>query len=254
MKRIRLALTICTLVALAICGSSTASAQWGTLKGKFVYDAAAPSPTKLNPDKDVQVCGQHQLVDESLVVGSDGGIANIVIFVRTKGVKVHPDYEKAANEKVTCDNKGCRFEPHILPVRLTQTLVLKNSDPIGHNSNLQPIGDTPTNPLIPGGGAAEYKFTKSQNIPVPVTCNIHPWMKGYLMPRDNPYVAISAADGTFELKNLPAEELEFQVWHENPGFLAAQPAWEKGRFKQTIKAGDNDLGTIKVAADLLKKK
>ena len=242
--------------SLVLCGLalSSAQAQWGTLKVKFVYDGAPPAAQNLKPDKDVEVCGKVQLVDESLLVGSDGGIANVVLYVTTKGVKVHPDYDKTANDKVESDNSGCRFVPHIMTLRLSQPLVLKNTDPVAHNTNLQPPGDTAINPLIPGGGAADYKFNRAANVPVPVSCNIHPWMKGYFLPRDNPYAAVSKADGTVELKNLPVGEIELRCWHENQGYLAAKSDWVKGKFTLTIKEGDNDLGAIKVSPDLLKKK
>ena len=43
-------------------------------------------------------------------------------------------------------------------------------------------------------------------------------MSGWVIARDNPYVAVSKADGTFEIKDLPAGELEFLAWHERPGY------------------------------------
>ena len=91
-------------------------------------------------------------------------------------------------------------------------------------------------------------------------CNIHPWMKGYIIPRDDPYVTVSAADGTFEIKNVPAgATLEFQLWHERCGYLKSveaatgDKASTRGRIKIKIAAGDNDLGEIKVPASILKK-
>ena len=241
----------CVAIVLA-CGGS-ASAQWGTLKGKFVYDGKIPAAVPLNITKDMEVCGKHNLVDESLVVGKNGGLANVVLFCRSKGVKVNPEYAKAAKATVILDNKNCRFEPHILPMLVTQTLAIKNSDPVGHNTNSSPIGDLAFNPIVPSGAEVTQTLKKVQVIPQPVACNIHPWMKAYVLPRDNPYFVVSGADGSFEIKNLPVGELEFQAWQEKVGFLNA-PGWEKGRFKKTIKAGDNDLGTIKISPSLFDKK
>jgi plastocyanin len=235
--------------------ASPALAQWGTLKGKFIYDGKAPNVVKLNITKDQAVCGQHNLVDESLVVSEEGGLANVVIYVRDKKVKVHPDYAATADDVVKFDNEHCRFEPHVLTVRLSQTLALHNSDPIGHNSNLQPLGDTGINPLLAAGGEpVTYKFKRAQTIPQPVSCNIHPWMKGWILPRDNPYMAVSDKDGSFEIQNLPAGKLEFQAWQEKAGYLEAKSAWKKGRFELTIKEGENDLGEIKVNPKLFDKK
>lgn len=228
------------------------AAGWGTLRGKFVFDGKPAEPSKIDVNKDVDVCGKHNLVNEELVVDKDGGIANVVIYVRDKSVKVHPDLAKFAQSKPVCDNRGCRFEPHIIGVLVSQVVELHNSDAVAHNMNLQPIGDSGANPLIPPGGAIDHTFNRPQSIPVPVTCNIHPWMKGYILPRDNPYFAVTKPDGSFEIANLPSGELEFQAWQEKCGYLALD-GWEKGRFKLTIQPGDNDLGVKKVPAAVFAK-
>lgn len=48
------------------------------------------------------------------------------------------------------------------------------------------------------------------------------------------------------MKNLPAGEWEFQLWHEAVGYFAPTKEWDKGRMKYKIKAGSNDLGEIKL--------
>jgi len=198
---------------------------------------------------------EPQGVTVFLVDKKSKGIKDIVIYVSSKKVKVHPDYEKDAKGTVVMDNKHCRFEPHIAVLRVSQTLELHNSDPFSHNSNLAPLGDVPANPLIAQDGMVTYNFHKSQKLPVPVSCNIHGWMKGFIVVRDDPYAAVSDEHGNFELKNLPAEELEFTVWQEKSGWLAAGKGWsKKGVFKHKIKPGDNDLGVIKVSSKLFEKK
>jgi len=249
----------CAVIFLTVFSASLAT-EWGDLSGRFVYEGKPPERAKLNVNKDVDIFGKLDLRDESLIVAPDGGIANVLVYVRTKKVPVHPDYAKTADAKVTIANKGGRFDPHILPIRLSQTLVITNGDRCGHNSNLQPIADAGINPLITEGGQVEHRFNRPQNIPVPISCNIHPWMKGYILPRRNPYVAVSGPDGTFKLKNVPAGmELEFQVWQERAGYVtkaivAGKPvAWKRGRFKMTLKPGENDLGTIKLPAEIFNK-
>lgn len=226
---------------------------WGNLAGKFVYDGPDPTPARLAITKDEQVCGKHNLVDESLLLGTDKGLKNVVIFLADKKAAVHPDFEATANGTVKFDNEHCRFEPHILPLRTSQTLQIHNSDPLAHNSNITPLGDSPFNQLISQDNAVVYQFKKQQNSPVMVTCSIHPWMKGFVFPRDNPYVAVTGDDGSFEIKNLPAGKHEFQVWQEAVGGLSAKPDWKKGKFKFEINEGDNDLGTIQVSSALFGK-
>jgi hypothetical protein len=238
--------------------STPAAMAWGELTGKIVYDGTPPTPEPLVITADVPAFGNLGLVNESLLVDKETrGIANVVVFVRTKDVKVHPDLEKAAGNEaklVQFDNKGGRFVPHILPVWIgKQTLCLCNSDKVSHNSNLAPFGDQAINPLLPPAGKVEHNFSLEQSVPVQVKCNIHPWMVGYILPRSNPYVAVTGNDGSFALGKLPAgTKLEFQVWHEKAGPVAT-PDWPRGRFERTLQAGANDLGTIKLPPSLFEK-
>jgi hypothetical protein len=238
-------------------------AEAADLTGRFVFGGPVPAPMKLNIDKDVEAFGNLGLVDETLAVAPDGGIANVVIWVRTEGVAVPADVEAAVPKKVEYDNKGGRFVPRILPVWVgKQTLVIKNTDPVSHNSNLQPPGNEPINPLLTPNTSVDYNFAMKTLLPTPVGCNIHPWMKGFIVPRDNPYCAVSGTDGKFTIKGLPTgTELEFQVWQEKAGYLLAKPEWtyvdeagrkRDGRFKLTF-TGNVDLGEIKVDPALFNK-
>ena len=155
-------LSFATVAALA--ASAVHADEWGTIKGKFVFGGAAPTVVELKADKDVEVCGKHKLLAEELVVSADKGVANVVVFVRDKGVKVHPDLA-TPGDKVVLDNKDCRFDPHVAVVRTGQTLVIKNSDTVGHNSNVATIKNSPSNNLIPAGGEATVTFASEEAIP-----------------------------------------------------------------------------------------
>lgn len=235
-------------------GGGGGGTGWATLKGRFVFDGSATA-APLDVNKDQAVCNVP-LFDESLVVSSNKGLANVVVFLRSKN-RIHEDVNKAAmSASLVYDNKLCRFEPHVLAVPVNTKVVIRNSDAVGHNSNGSPPGDVPFNPLIPaGGGVYEHTFKKAQLKGVPVTCSIHPWMKGFILPRDNPYFAVSDKEGAFEIKNLPAgEEIEIQLWHEKAdNGLEVDSKWPKGRQKLKLTAdGVLDLGELKVSAAVLK--
>lgn len=240
--------------AMSFPGTVWAADGWATLKGTFVYDGTPPAVKILETSgKDNETCAKHKIPDESLVVDADSkGIANVVIFAR-KVSRVHESQNASAENEVLFDQKQCVFLTHVLPVRVGQTVLIKNSDPIGHNTNITTVADVNINPLLPPNEQLKHKFSRQQTIPVPVSCNIHPWMKAYILPRNDSYVAVTKSDGSFEIANLPAgEEIEFQAWHERAaggqGAFAATKDWPKGRIKLKLKAEETkDLGTIKVS-------
>ncbi len=260
MTRLRICALV-TAIGLVSLLSSVASAQeWGTLKGKFVFDGKPPTPKAINVTKE-PACEAHNLVDESVVVGDDGGLANVVVYLylgRGKKVSaVHPDYEKTAGDKVVLSNENCRFEPHVALLRTSQTLEIKNADAFGHNTKLSGFNNSGFNKIVAAGTSQDEKLTKVESGPIKFSCNIHPWMNGYVLVRDNPYMAVSAEDGTFEIKNLPVGKHEFQFWQESAGRLKGVKfdggkASSKGRAKIEIKPGDNDIGEIKVSKSLFK--
>jgi plastocyanin len=259
-KSRRLTLAAFATLSVTFLAAPLTAAEWASLKGRFVYDGAPPEPAAITADKDVAVCGKHKLVNEELTVSADKGIANVVIFVRSKNVKVHPDLEDGSKANpAVLDNKDCRFEPHVGFVQTGQTLTIKNSDPVGHNSNIATMKNSPSNSLIPSNGASDVTFSRDEAIPATVTCNIHPWMKAYLVIRPNPYGAVTGADGSFEIENLPVgEELEFQLWHEKGGYLdefaldGKKTEAKRGRIDLTVKAGGTDLGDIVISPKLFK--
>jgi plastocyanin len=252
--------SILLAVALVVvCGASPARAQeWGSIKGRIVVDGTAPKPAPIAVTKD-QFCMDKKPESDSLVIGKDNSLVNAVVYLRvgTGGPKVaiNPEYEAKFKEPVTLDNKGCMFHPHITVVRVGQTLDVTSSDPVGHNTNIALLS---FNQTIPSNGPpTPIKVTQSGAIPMPVVCNIHPWMKGYILAIDHPYAAVTGDDGTFEIKDIPAGQHEFQFWHES-GYLknvALKGATtdNRGRAKLKIEAGKTlDLGDIKVKASGLK--
>ena len=231
---------------------------WGTLKGRFVYDGSPPSSIKLTPTKDLIVCGKHELFNESLIVNPENkGIQNVVVFLYTKKgqtLPIHDTFTSTANDKVTLDNEFCRFNNHITVMRTTQTLLVRNLDAVGHNTKIDALSNTAINPILAANGELEEQFPKAERLPVPVSCSIHPWMNGFLLVKDHPYVAVTNENGEFEIANLPTGNWSFQVWQEKCKAIkevqleGAKTEWKRGRFEQAIAEGETDLGEIVVSA------
>ncbi len=230
-----------------------AAPQVGDLVGRLTFDGEAPERAKLPVTKDIECCGKFDIRDERLMVGEKGGLGNVYVYVRSRGVDISPAAKEAVEDQVKLDNKDCIFLPHCMTIWVEeQEFHVVNSDPVAQNVAFHALADVQANEVIPVDGDATFKFNRAQRVPVPIKCNYHPWESAYILPLDHPYAAVTAADGTFRIPNLPAGELEFQFWHEKIGYLSTD-AWEKGRLKMTVKPGVNDLGTVAIDPKVLEK-
>ncbi|MFV1965136.1 MAG: methylamine utilization protein [Pirellulaceae bacterium] len=247
-------------IGLLFAGTSPA-AEWGDLTAAFLFEGTPPKPPEANITTDKPFCCKFQVVDESLLVNEkNGGVANVIVFMYVgRGGKkplVHESYAATEKAEVMLDNEHCRFDPHVTLLRTTQTLVASNSDEVGHNTNLTTFRNKAYNKLIPSDGQEKLNFPKEEPLPVKVTCNIHPWMGGWLVVKDHPYMGVSDTDGKLVIKNIPVGEVTFQVWHEKAGYLrevtlnGEATEWKRGRLTLEIKPGQNDLGEVKIPASI----
>ncbi len=103
-------------------------ANGGTISGTIRYNGPAPKPQQLEVSKDRDACAAKPLYDQSLVVGKDGGLANVVVTLPAieKGQAIQP-------ATVTFDQKGCEYTPHLAAFPAGSTVEVHNSDGILHS-------------------------------------------------------------------------------------------------------------------------
>ncbi len=256
-------------ILIGISASTGEAAEWGDLSGQIIYDGPPPTPAKVKITSDQEVCGKHNVFDEALLVSPESkGVQNVIVFLYqetgsrrpnaddAKEVPIHESYEALRNEPVKLDNDCCRFAPHVALLWNARKLLVGNSDPIGHNVKIETRSNGQSNDTIPSGATIEKTFEKPERMPAAVSCSIHPWMKGWLVVRDTPYMAVTDENGKFEIKNLPAGKWRFMFWQEAAGYVRqvkvdGQPqTWSRGIVELEIKPGKNDLGKIMVLPDL----
>ncbi len=230
------------------------SVEWGNLKGRVVYDGDVPPLLPLEITRDEEVCGKHNLVDESLVVNAENnGLQNVVIWLSSKTkVPVHPALAEVP-EPAELDNKNCRFVPRIVRLRTGQVLQSRNLDSVAHNVAVYARRNQPFSVVIPADKPLEKRFDREELLPIRVDCSIHSWMRAYLVITEHPYSAVTDKDGRFEMKNIPAGEWEFRIWHEQPGYLKKLSGehdieLQRGVFRLKIEKPELNLGDMKVMA------
>lgn len=240
-------------LAEALIAQVPAKGDWGSIKGQIVADGEV-TPLKLlvtkgnAAAKDPTVCAAQDVPDESLVVDAKtGGIANVVIYLQKKPAKVHPELEQSKDAEVVFDQKGCQFLPHVLLVRNDQKVRVLSGDAVAHNTHTYPLKNKQENFVVSPNdrtGVAVPSVNLVEKLPAKIGCDIHPWMQAYWVILDHPYAAVTKADGSFEIKDLPVGEHVFIVWQEKVGYLDKM-------YKVTVKAGENDLKPVKVPAATL---
>ena len=87
------------------------------------------------------------------------------------------------------------FVPHILPARAGQNFVVTNNDGEGHNAKFPFFENKEQNPLVPPKARKMIPVPKAEPVPPPVECNIHGWMKAYVVMFDHHYLSISNERG-----------------------------------------------------------
>lgn len=241
------------ILTVAIAASRQADAQWGTLKGRVVVTGDVPVAALLYRKGDPQVkepiCRAYDIADESLLVDPETkGVANVFVFLQRAPDDIHPDLKQAELDELVFDQKHCRFDPHAMVVRTNQTVLVKSDDPVLHNTHTFPTFNSPENWGIPPKerDGLPLTFRRREPSPVPVRCDIHPWMTAWWLVVDHPYAAVTNERGEFTIANLPAGEHRFRVWQE-------RAKWVDKSLTVTISDGEtNDLPPIEIPADAIR--
>ena len=184
----------------------------GDIVGKVKYAGTAPTPAKIQVTKDQAVCGKAEHIDESLLVGPDKGVKNVVANISDPkdGKQYTPP------QKPSLDQNGCKFVPHVDIVPAGQEIDIINSDGILHNIHTFPKNNPPFNKAQPKfKKVMAAKFDKPDV--VQIKCDVHSWMSGWIVVAGHAYYALTDAGGNFKIADVPAGTYTLEYWHEKLG-------------------------------------
>jgi plastocyanin len=149
-----------------------------------------------------------------------GGVVEGVVdspYVKRYQALVYVDQVKgdfpAPKDNPFISQKNMVFTPHVLPVIKGTTVDFTNDDSVAHNVFAPPGSAVGFNLGLYGAGV-----TKTQTFDtlgeVPLLCNVHPEMLGYVIVLQNPYFALTDTSGKFQIKNVPPGTYQLRVWNE----------------------------------------
>jgi plastocyanin len=146
---------------------------------------------------------------EGKVTGMKG---KSVVYVDMIAGKTFP----APTEHPVIDQKGLMFSPSIVVVQQGTTVDFKNDDNVAHNVFWPSVGGdkkaTKNLGTWPKGEKRSFTFEKAGA--VPLLCNVHPDMMGYLIVSPTPYFAQTDDSGNYKIKDVPDGSYKLVVWHE----------------------------------------
>jgi len=135
-----------------------------------------------------------------------------VVYVDTIQGKTFP----APAQQPLIDQKGLMFNPHVTVVQQGTTVEFQNSDNVQHNVFWPSISGNKKEGhnlgTWPKGEKRPFKFDTPGV--VPLLCNVHPEMAGYIVVSPTPFFTETDASGNFKIENVPDGKYNVVAWHE----------------------------------------
>lgn len=200
----------------------------GTVTGKVTLKGEVPPPRLFHlvlypfgpfcekRDSD----GKGNRVLQEFKRSEDGGLQDVVIAVQ--GVRkgkpfVHPKGEFRA--------RLCTFEPFVSVIENHQKITVTNEDPVIHNIQVYQSekGNIVLNQPLPVKAVQTGMIRLDPNKKFTQTiCGMHEFMQNWTFVVDNPYYAITGADGRFSIEGLPPGTYTVTAWHPHMGITSQQ--------------------------------
>ena len=182
-----------------------------TIKGNVRYTGAPIEKKKLSVTIDQYICGKEKEPEE-LVLSSNNGIRNAVVSLQTPPPGAKADW-KLPPAKM--DQKQCSFVPRVVIVPVGGTMEFLNSDRLLHNVRSAAKQNSPFNRAQPHARTISFVFKEPELLRV--DCDLHSWMRGWVVVAAHPFYAVTNEQGEFNLENVPAGKYTLQIWQESLG-------------------------------------
>jgi plastocyanin len=197
----------------------TAGAGWGgTIRGTVRFAGGGPVQKKLPVTIDQYVCGKEKDA-EDLILSPEKGIRNAVVSLQNppSGAKVD-----GAQTTIVMDQKQCVFVPRVVIVPVGGSVQFLNSDRLLHNVKSLSKENPPFNRAQPHARTITMAFKKPEILRV--DCDLHSWMRGWVIVVDHPFYAVTNDRGEFTVDGVPPGKYTLQVWQESLGTVTTEVA------------------------------
>lgn len=190
----------------------------GNIIGKVTFDGT-PAKYKqidMSPEPNCAKFYTSPPMPEAVVTGGNNTLQNVVVYVSAGA----PD-ETSDGPVVTFKQRGCRYNPHVLALRVNQEIWVQNDDSVTHT--VHPMARTNkewNRSQPPGTPPFAIKYDKPEFIRV--RCELHPWMRGIFAVLKNSHYSVTDQSGSFSLPALPPGKYTITAWHETYGEISKE--------------------------------
>ena len=156
-----------------------------------------------------KACGSD-IPNESMLIDNKG--------VRNSVISLHGKKLKKKRGEYKLNQKQCQYKPHVIAIPVNSELKIHTSDPINHNIHTYSFENDPINIMfLPGQDAYSQEMEEAEIIKV--ECDLHNWMRAWIVVTPNAYSTVSDSDGSFEIPDVPPGKYELTAWHETLGSI-----------------------------------
>jgi plastocyanin len=196
-----------------------------TIKGVVDFSGKAPEMKVPKKRKDMDFCKDKE-VKYNAVVEKGGKLAEV--FVRIANDSVKGEYA-APKEHASINQVDCMYAPRIQGVVAGQEIDIKNSDGTLHNVHTYKGMESWFNQAQPKGSPAISKPSPEEAKVVKFVCDVHPWMRGFVVVTSHPFFSVTNHEGAFTIEKVPAGEHTIEAWHPHYGLKTAKVKAEDGK-------------------------
>lgn len=187
-----------------------------TISGVIHFTGTAPANPTIDMSEEAACSGKYTSTptDPQYVV-ADGKLGNVFVYVKS-GLPAGAAYT-APSTPVVIDQDGCLYHPRVFGAMVGQDIEIRNSDRVLHNIKAVPTKNRPFNISQPTAGMKTTRTFGTEEVMVPLECNVHSWMSAHVGVLSHPFFATSGTDGAFSIGKLPPGTYTIEAWHEKLG-------------------------------------
>lgn len=196
---------------IGLCGCSTVpndNSANCVVQGRVRY-IGQPLPQLWIPLPQGAPCPLPRILDESVVLSEDGGVANAVVMLSP----IRHAQRTGCNRTVGLEIRECKWQLRVNVLAAGGVVLLKNADVVMHNVDFKAPRNQSFNTNLAPGIKILSEPLGSRDI-VSIRCLLHPWEKAWVVVHSNEWYALSDEHGQFVIRDIAPGGYYLRVWHE----------------------------------------